>query len=69
MQQGAPAAKGDQHANTMHGGAALDGAGGCFMHAAGPRNGACVNLLLTFTKGARQLVVQEALEMIWSLCL
>ena len=30
---------------------------------------ACLNLLFTFTKGARQLVVQEALEMIWSLCL
>ena len=30
---------------------------------------ACTMLLFTFTKGARQLVVQEALEMIWSLCL
>ena len=30
---------------------------------------ACTKLLLAFTKGARQLVVQEALEMIWSLCL
>ena len=67
MQQGAPAAKGDHHANTMHGGAVLMAlvAAACML----PGHRASVNLLLTFTKGARQLVVQEALEMIWSLCL